>query len=237
MSGDGDERRERLVKLGSATAFLAIVAVAVLVVIGQSESDGGDPASIDGAGEVRRELAGLLQRGLTLGDPRADVTLIEFGDLQCPVCRGFAEEILPPVIDARVRSGQSQLEFRNFTIIGDESADAAAAAIAAGEQGRGWHFIDLFYRNQGIEASGYVSDDFLTAVARGAGVGDIDRWNADRESDRVVAQVESETAQAERLGLRGTPSFLVEGPGVEGLESLGTPSSSSALEEAIEQAG
>lgn len=239
MSGSGvdaERRRERLVKLGSGTAFLAIVAIAVLIVVGQSGSDGGDAESIAGVAEVRRELAGIPQRGMVLGDPGAAVTLVEYGDLQCPACKGFAEEVLPPVIASKVRGGDARLEFRNFTIIDEQSVDAAAAAVAAGEQGRGWHFVELFYKNQGIEATGYVTDEFLTAVARGAGVPEIGRWNEARQSARVLERVRAESAQAEELGLRGTPSFLVEGPSVEGLESLGTPSGPSALEAAIDRA-
>jgi len=232
--GGNGERRERLVKLGSATAFLAIVAVAVLVVVSQSGSDGGDASSIEGAAEVRAELRGIPQRGLVLGDPEAEVTLIEFGDLQCPVCKVYSEEIVPQLIESKVRGGEAKLAFRNFAFIGEESVDAAAAAIAAGEQGRGWDFVELFYRNQGAEASGYVTDEFLTAIAAGVGVAGIEKWDEARQSDRVVDQVAAEIAAAEDLGLTGTPSFVIEGPLVDGQDVLGTPGEAGPLEDAIE---
>ncbi len=73
------------------------------------------------------------------------------------------------------------------------------AALAAAEQDRYWNFIELFYANQGTENSGYVTDDFLTAVAEGAGVDDLDRWNADRASDRTAAELAA--VQDEALGL------------------------------------
>jgi protein-disulfide isomerase len=229
------ERRRRVVQLGSAAVFVAIVVVAVLIVIGQSQTEGGD-TSLEGAGEVRQELAGIPQQGLTLGDPGAPVTLVEFGDLQCPVCKGFAEEVIPDVIDSRVRAGEARIEFRNFTIISEESVPAAAAAIAAGEQGRGWDFIELFYRNQGIERSGYVTDEFLTEIARGAGVPDIERWDSDRQSRRVLDVVSAQTAEAERLGLGGTPSFAVEGPATKGLEPLEFLESAGEIEAAVDAA-
>ncbi len=105
-----------------------------------------------------------------LGDPKAPVELVEFGDLQCPVCKAASEEALPPIFDGAVAKGEAKISFRNFIIISEESEPAGAAAIAAGEQGRGWNFIELFYRNQGVERSGYVTDEFLTAIAEGAGV-------------------------------------------------------------------
>ena len=231
-----EERRKRLLQIGSAAAFLAVVVVAVLIVVNQSESDGGD-TSLEDVAAVRGELKGIPQDGMTLGDPSAKVTLAEFGDLQCPVCKGFAEEVIPAVIDSKVRSGEAKIDFRNFTIINEESVPAATAAIAAGKQGKGWNFVELFYRNQGVEASGYVTDEFLTEVARGAGVPDIGQWNADRKSDAVLRQVESETAEAQSLGLEGTPSFVVTGPNAQGKEVLGTPGSAGALEEAIAAAG
>ena len=234
--GDREERRKRLLQIGSAAVFLAIVAVAVLIVVSQSQTSGGD-TELEDTGLVSRQLNGIPQNGMVLGDPRAKVTLIEFGDLQCPVCKGFSEEIVPDVIDSKVRSGEAKIEFRNYTIISQESIPAGAAAIAAGEQGRGWSFVELFYRNQGPEASGYVTDAFLTEIARGAGVRDIARWNSDRKSDKVLQEVRDTTAEAQQLGLTGTPSFAVQGAGTSGLETLGTPGSAEALEEAIEGAG
>jgi protein-disulfide isomerase len=229
-------RRRLLLQVGSAAVFLAIAAVAVLIVVSSNETDGGD-TELEGVAAVEQELKGIPQSGLTLGDPKARVTLFEFGDLQCPVCKSFSEEIIPDVIDSKVRSGEAKIEFRNFTIINEESIPAAAAAIAAGRQGRGWDFVELFYRNQGIEASGYVTDEFLTEIAKGAGVPDIARWNGDRESNAVLSQVKAESEEAQSLGLTGTPSFAVSGPATQGKESLGTPGSAGALEEAMEDAG
>lgn len=231
------ERRQRMIKLASALAFLALAVVAVLIVVSQSSSDGGgDASSIEGAAEIEAELDGIPQKGLVLGSGSAKATLIEFGDLQCPVCKGFAEEILPPVIEGQVRNGEAKIEFRNFTIISQQSVAAGAAAIAAGEQGRGWNFVELFYRNQGREASGYVDDEFLTAIARAARVPDVAQWNEDRKSKGVLNEVAKTTAEAERLEFSGTPSFAVEGPGVDGLETLGTPSTSGEFESALEKA-
>jgi protein-disulfide isomerase len=235
MSG-GEERRQRLIKLASAATFLAIVAVAVLIVVSQGSNGGGDASNVQGTADVELLLDGIPQEGMVLGRSTAKVELREFGDLQCPVCKGFSEETLPQVIENQVRTGEAKLDFRNFTIIGPESTPAGAAAIAAGKQGRGWRFVELFYRNQGEEDSGYVTDEFLTAIARGAGVPNLAQWNKERKNKAVVREVEKTTAEAERLGFTGTPSFAVEGPGTGGLETLGTPGSAGDLESAISAA-
>jgi protein-disulfide isomerase len=231
------ERRQRLIKLASGAAFLVLIAVAVLIVVNGSQTSGGDSGNIADVAEVKQQLSGIPQNGMVLGEPSAKATLLEFGDLQCPVCKGYSEEILPQIIENQVRSGEAKLDFRNYTIIGPQSTPAGAAAIAAGEQGRGWNFVELFYRNQGTEDSGYATDAFLTAIAKNAGVTDIGKWNKDRKSERVLAEVAETTAEAQHLGFTGTPSFAVKGPGTPGIETLELPGSPGDLESAISDAG
>jgi protein-disulfide isomerase len=231
----GEGRRKKLLQLASAAAFLAIAAVVVLIVVNSSGSDGGNADQLDGVAEINRELDGIPQSGMALGDRNAPVRLIEFGDLKCPVCASFSKEVVPEVIDSRVRGGRAQIEFRNFTIIDDQSETAGAAALAAGAQGRGWNFLEIFYRNQGVETDAYADDEFLTAVARAAGVADIGRWNRARESTRTLARVRRTSAEASQLGFSGTPSFAVEAPSGR-LEPLGTPGSAGELEAAIDSA-
>lgn len=230
-----EERRKKLLQIGAAAIFLAIVVVAVLIVVSANSGNGGD-TNLEDAGLVKEELSGIPQSGLTLGDPAAKVTLFEFGDLQCPVCKAFSEAIVPEVIESQVKTGEAKIEFRNFTIISQESVPAGAAAIAAGQQGKGWNYLELFYRNQGDEASGYVTDEFLEEIAKAAGVPDIGRWNRDRNSRTMLNEVARTTREAQRLGLTGTPSFTVAGPATDGMKVLGTPGDAGSLEEAIEEA-
>jgi len=228
------ERRRQLLQIAAGAAFLVLAVVLVLIVVNSSSGSGGD-TKLEGTAEVNRLLAGIPQQGMVLGDPQAPTELIEFGDLQCPVCKGYSEEILPPIIETRVKQGQLKIDFRNYTIIGEQSPPAGAAALAAGEQGRGWTYVELFYRNQGGENSGYADDEFLEAVAKGAGVKDLAKWNQDRK--KLLSKVEATTAEAQSLGFEGTPSFAVEGPKTSGLEALETPESLGALEDAVEKAG
>jgi len=235
--GERQERRRRLLQIGAGAVFVAVVAVAVVIVVVSSGGGGGGEVDLEDTRLVKNELSGIPQEGLLLGRPQAKVTLWEYGDLQCPVCKAYSEEIVPEVIESEVRGGAAKIEFRNFTIIGPESVPAGAAAIAAGMQGRGWDYLELFYRNQGTEGSGYVTDEFMTEVAKGAGVPNIAKWNKDRKSEKMISEVEATTSEAQRLGFTGTPSFAIEGPGTSGKETLGTPGSAGTIEEAVEAAG
>ncbi len=231
----GQERRKKLLQVASAAAFLVLAGVIVLIVVNANKSSGGEAENLADVAEVNSELQGLPQKGMTLGDPGAPVKVIEFGDLKCPVCAAFSKEVIPGVVDSQVRGGSARIEFRNYTIIDEQSEPAGAAALAAGEQGRGWNFLEIFYRNQGVETAPYVTDEFLTAVAKAAGVRDIGRWNRERKSSKLEGQVRKTTSEAESLGFSGTPSFAVEGPSGK-LETVGTPESAAELESAIEAA-
>ena len=228
------ERRKRLIQYGAAAFFTAVVVVGVLIVVSQSGSDTGGDTTIEGADRINAELAGLPQDGITLGDPKASVTITEYGDLQCPVCAAFAAQVMPDLISNEVEPGNASIEFKNFNIIGPDSEDAAKAALAASKQGRYWQFIDLFYANQGAENSGYVTDAFLDAVAEGAGVADLDQFNADRDDPALAQQLAAVQDEAASLGLNATPSFVVDGPA--GTKTLVAPTLDQ-LQQAIQGVG
>ena len=233
---DSGERRTRLLQIGAGAVFLALVAVVVLIVASSGGDSGGDAGNVKEVSAVDSLVSGAPQNGMVLGKPEAKVELIEFGDLQCPVCKAYSEEILPQVIENKVDSGEAKIVFNNFTIIGEQSTPAGAAALAAGNQGRGWTYLELFYRNQGEENSGYADDEFLTAVAKASGVKNIAQWNKDRKSSKTTDEVKKTTEQAETYGFTGTPSFAIKGPGTNGIELPGSLSTPEEFEKAIDEA-
>jgi protein-disulfide isomerase len=231
------ERRARLLQFGAGAVFLVIIAVVVLIVANSGSSGGGDATNLVEVKAVDSLVGGAPQSEMVLGKPQAKVELMEYGDLQCPICKEYSEEILPQVIENKVDGGQAKISFNNFTIIGPQSAPAGAAALAAGAQGRGWNYLELFYRNQGEEDSGYATDEFLEAVAKAAGVKDIAKWNKERKSKKFTDQVTETTERAEEYGFTGTPSFAIKGPSSNGIELLGSNlTTPEAFEEAIEKA-
>jgi protein-disulfide isomerase len=182
-----------------------VVAVAAIVIVSVSGKDEPTKQS----NEVDKMLAGIPQQGDILGDPDAPVTLAEFADLQCPGCQAASETIIPDLIAGPVKDGTAKYEFNNWAIVGPDSVTAAKAALAAQEQNRLQQFVENFYANQGIENSGYVTDDFLREIAEKAGIPDMDKWEADRELpkwDKVLLDVDNEASAA---GFGGTPTFAI----------------------------
>jgi protein-disulfide isomerase len=213
------ERRRRRYQVGAVTVTAAAV-VAVVVAIATSGTPTrlapGKP--VPGARQTLALFAGIPQSGVTLGDPHAPVTVVEFGDLQCPFCAQFAQDALPTVVMRYVRSRRVQLVFRNLTSIGPDSVKAARMAAAVGEQNRLWQFIDLALKNQETgENTGYVTDDYLKALAGAIPGVDVPRALVDSRSSAAQAQIDDARAQAKLLGIGSTPSFLIGRTG-QGLE-------------------
>jgi protein-disulfide isomerase len=235
----GGDRRTRLLQLSAAGVFLAIIVVVIVIVVagsGGSSDKGGDSANLVEKEHVEKLLSGIPQTATILGKPNAPVKLYEYGDLQCPVCKDYSEEVLPEIIENQVKNGEASITFRNFIIIGPQSIPAGEAALAAGAQGKGWSFIETWYRNQGEENSGYATDEFIESMAKYVGVPDLAKWKEEWHGKKYKKQVEDTTQQAEKIGFEGTPSFSIQGPGSKGLELLGTPGSTEAIEEAIKEA-
>ncbi|HEY2478147.1 MAG TPA: thioredoxin domain-containing protein [Solirubrobacterales bacterium] len=236
QAASGD-RRTRLLQLSAGGVFLAIIVVVVVIIaVGSGSSSGGDASNLVEKQQVEKLFSGIPQNAAILGKTTAPVKLFEYGDLQCPVCKEYSEEFLPEIIENQVKKGEVSITFRNFIIIGPQSIPAGEAALAAGAQGKGWTFIETWYRNQGVENSGYATDEFIESMAKYVGIPDMAKWKEEWKSGKYKKQVEETSAQAEKVGFTGTPSFSIEGPGSEGLELLGTPGSTEAIEEAIKQA-
>jgi Protein-disulfide isomerase len=209
--------RKRRVQYLSLAAFAAVAVVVALIVISQSGGSNDNntptaPANVKGVAEVNSELQGLSQSGQVLGDSGAPVTLTEFGDPQCPVCKAFSEQVAPDLISSEVKTGKVKYTYQPYLIIGPDSKPAMKAALAAGEQGRFWNYLQLFYLNQGEENSGYVTDDFLTSIAKAAGVPDINKWDQSRNSTQWDSIIAKGTTDAEGFGFNGTPSLVAQGP-------------------------
>ena len=236
--------RSRALLLGGA-ALAAVVVVAVAIAVSQGgedepAGDGGAPAANGQAGQatdVGSRFEGIPQNGVSLGDPDAPATLIEFADLQCPFCAEYTREALPAVIERYVRSGRVRLELQLLSFIGPDSERAAQLAAAAAQQDLMWQFSDLFFAEQGAENSGYATDAFLRGVARETPGLDVPQAFADRDSPAVARQLRQAQAQATALGVESTPSFLLRQgaapPEPLPLQALDAQTVTTALDQAL----
>jgi protein-disulfide isomerase len=221
--------------VGALVASAVIIAVLVAVFASGSTSELRPGKPVPGASSTISMLKGIHQSGLALGSQKAPVTLFEYGDLQCPSCASFAEEELPGLISNYVRTGEVRIVYRPLDIIGPDSLRAARMAVALAGQDRLWQFVDLMYRNQGAENTGYVTTTYLEALASAIPGANMRRALAARGSARVNAQIARASAEAHRLNLTGTPSFTIARTGAKAHRLPASAAvQSSVIEEAVE---
>jgi protein-disulfide isomerase len=188
-------------------AAAAIVVVAILV----SSSGSGDPTTrrAPSVRDVTAILRGIPQDKLTLGDPKAPVLLVEFADLQCPYCRQFAAESWPDIVARYIRTGKVKMELRLTAVLGEDSAKANKAVMAAGLQDRMWDASMRFYDVQGQENSGYVTDRFLRGVLGGVHGLDLPRAMKARTSAAVRDELGAVYSMQRRYGVSSTPTLMI----------------------------
>jgi protein-disulfide isomerase len=193
-----------------------VAAIVVAIAIGVSQSDSGPTAKSLAADTASTNalLDGIPQHGTSLGSATAPVTLTEFADLQCPFCRQYSEKTFPTIVREYVRSGKVRMEFRGLHFIGADSIVAARAAAAAAQQNRLWQFVDVFYKNQKDENSGYVRTKFLRQIGAAAGL-DVAQLERDATSEAVARQLTNANQEADRSGIKSTPSFVLTKAGHE----------------------
>jgi protein-disulfide isomerase len=210
--------QRRFARLGWTVAAAIVVVGAAIVLSGTGGGGGGrDIARGAGAGaatvgQVSTLLVGIPEAGTTLGDPKAPVTLEYFGDLECPYCQLFTLGALPSLIETYVRGGRLKIEYGSVETATRDPAVFEAqqvAALAAGEQDRLWYYVELFYREQGAEDSGYVTAGYLQGLAAQVPGLNLARWSVDRGDAALAGELRTDQRVDGQAGLSGTPAFLL----------------------------
>ncbi|HEY3723380.1 MAG TPA: thioredoxin domain-containing protein [Acidimicrobiia bacterium] len=147
------------------------------------------------------------------GAGSAKVLVQEYADFQCPSCRAFHAE-MAPTIEALVKSGQIRFAYTYFPFIGDESVQAAAAAVCAGDQGKFFPFADLLYDQQRPENSGFLTTTRLLAFGRQAGITGpaYDAFEKCVKAKTYEGFVRRSADQASQRGVNQTPTLFISGP-------------------------
>jgi len=237
------QRRERRLRM---LGGLVVGTIAVIVVIFAISSSGGSttapkantPAAKNAAATVTKLLDGIPQQGSTLGNPNAKVTLTEYGDLVCPICRDFALGSESQLIANEVRQGKVKIVYKALETASETANNSMfvpsqAAALAAGEQKLGWYYIELFYHEQGDETTSYVTDNYLNGLASQVPGLNYSKWSSDRQASSLANQVGADEQAAANAGYNSTPTILIQGPKGQAQPIVGDPTSFGQLQSAI----
>lgn len=144
------------------------------------------------------------------GPADAPITIVEFSDFNCQYCGRFARDTLPLL---RQNYGdQIHFVYRDFAILGPSSLEAAIASECANDQNAFWVYHDLLFANQGN-----FSQESLVSYAAQAEL-NTEQFIACLLDSAVRQEVLADTAEAQRLGATGTPTFFINGRPVVGAQ-------------------
>jgi protein-disulfide isomerase len=230
------QRARRTRMLGGVLA-LAVVIVGVAIAVSISGGNSSSSSKVSAAAKatssaaackaagatstcaaVESLLSGIPQSGTTLGSPNAKVTVTEFGDLECPICKDFATSTETQLIAKDVRSGKVKLVYRSLETATGGAPDPnifpvqQAAAYAAGAQDKAWNYILLFYHEQGQEATAYVNQNYLNGLAHQVPGLNFSQWSNDSKNPRYTAQVTTDEQAAAGQNFNSTPTITIQGP-------------------------
>lgn len=188
--------------------FLVIFAVAFLLVSRGSETT---PIQVDNALLVKSDSHQT--------SPEAKVSLVEFGDFQCPACAS-----VHPGVKALMAEYGNRVNFvfRHFPLAQHINAIAAAgAAEAADSQGKFWEMYDKLYENQAAWATHDKPTEIFSGFAKDLGL-DMQKFESDMSGQTYMDKINKDRVDGNAVGIDSTPTFFVNGQKVSSFNDLKT---------------
>lgn len=159
------------------------------------------------------------------GDPNAPLTIVEYSDYQCPYCSRFFDQTLPELLQQYVDTGAAKLVFKDFPLgqIHPQAQKAAEAARCvrelAGSDDAYWAMHDKLFAGQEAWSGQENAADTFAGYAQEIGVNQAD-FTACLSSDRHAKAVEADLQEGLAFGVRGTPTFFINGQSFVGAQPL-----------------
>jgi protein-disulfide isomerase len=144
------------------------------------------------------------------GNPKGDVTLVEFFDYRCPYCKQVT-----PAIDALLAEDKKlRVVYKEFPVLGPDSTTAARAALAAHKQGK----YEALHRAL-MGTKGQINEAAIYGAAKSVGI-DVERLKRDMEAPEIDSSLQANRQLATALDIRGTPGFVIGDEIVPGAVSV-----------------
>jgi protein-disulfide isomerase len=146
------------------------------------------------------------------GNPRGDVTIVEFFDYRCPYCK----QVLSPLQALLKEDGKLRFVYKELPVLGPQSVTAAQAALAAQRQDK----YEAFHTAL-MGVKGQITEDTIYKVAGSVGL-DVDRLKQDMKAPDIGKALKANLALADALNIHGTPGFIIGSRIVPGALDLDT---------------
>ncbi len=157
--------------------------------------------------------------GVSYGNPKAPLILVEFTDYECPFCKRFYDTTFAEIKKKYIDTGKLRFISRNLPLPFHKNAEnAALAAACAGDQGKYWQMRKSIFGNPK-----QMQAEHLSAYARENGL-NVKRFDTCMTEKTHAAKIQKDLADAQAIGITGTPSFVLANSGgdiVEGEKLIG----------------
>jgi protein-disulfide isomerase len=219
-------------------ALLAAVAVLGYAVVGISTKKADpDVVRVEGISTAQGTFGGIPQEGDRLGSGDAPVAIQVFNDMQCGNCRADFLATIPPLVERQVRPGDVKLLLRHYSVAENPLELGFLGAEAAAQQGYGWQYTYLFFRNQAEAERLGIDDEFLESLAGSIGELNVPEWREYLDDEggsggAIANTVEGYEDLGTSLGIRARIAMIVSGP--NGTRTLQDGPGLSRVEQAIE---
>jgi len=205
---------------GSILVAGVLISGSIIYMVGAQNAGRGGAAPVPGGDTSPAARADITasDRDVILGDPKAPVTIIEYGDYQCPFCARFYKTTEQTIKQEYVRSGKARLVFRNFQFLGPESKLAAEAAECAKDQRQFWAFHDALYEAESVdgqEHNGNLNRDLFIKIAKQNKLDEV-AFTGCFDSHKYEKQIQADLEAAQEVGVNSTPTTFVNGEKLTG---------------------
>ncbi len=222
---------------GSILVAALLISGSIVYMVGSKNLLPSD-SQVPSAGDVKNKVE-VSSRDVILGDTKAPVTLIEYGDYQCPWCGKFFTEVEDKLRKGYIEPGKARMVYRNFAFLGPESFAAAEAAECAKDQSKFWVYHDELFRvehKDGSENNGNLNRDLFLKIASDLKL-DLASFTSCIDTNKYAKQIEIDTNEGRSTGVRGTPAIYVNGEqvgnGFVEFESAAGPSLKGVIDELL----
>lgn len=220
-----------------AVLALTVLALGYALVQAATREAGREVVHVAGIEEAQEIFGGVPQEGDRLGSSDAPVSIQVFTDMQCSTCRDDFLGIIPSLTENYARPGDVKLLMRHYSVAENELELGFYGAEAAAQQGYGWQYTYLFFRNQDEAEKFGIDEDFLESLAGSIGELEIEEWRnyLDSESGsdgEITTTLKSYDQLGTDLGIRSGLGAVVTGP--NGTRTLQDGPSLGSVERAIE---
>jgi protein-disulfide isomerase len=193
-------------------SFWVVVAVVVAIFVGVNIKSNSGKTSVSATTDkyVNKNILEVKPSDNVKGAGTKKVELVEYGDFQCPACKGY----FPLVKQLESEFGdQIKVVYRHLPIDSAHPKARAAhrASVAAANQGKFWEMHDKLYETQDTwKNSGDVTKDF-EAFATGLGISDMEKFKTDVASELTNSIINTDSTSAKEVGAKSTPTFFLNG--------------------------